>query len=66
MCPPFIIHPPPHMPYSPPPTPTFEQRCPAEVLKSLTLIDTPGVLSGEKQKAREYDFRAVTKVSGGK
>lgn len=54
------------MPYSPPPTPTFEQRCPAEVLKSLTLIDTPGVLSGEKQKAREYDFRAVTKVSGGK
>lgn len=28
----------------------------------MTLVDTPGVLSGEKQKAREYDFRAVTKV----
>jgi GTPase SAR1 family protein len=37
-------------------------ECPAEILKGMTLIDTPGVLSGEKQRlGRKYDMAEVCK-----
>mmetsp|Transcript_11514 Transcript_11514/g.23603 ORF Transcript_11514/g.23603 Transcript_11514/m.23603 type:complete len:516 (-) Transcript_11514:73-1620(-) len=36
--------------------------CPAELLESVTIIDSPGVLSGEKQRiARSYDFATVVR-----
>ena len=33
----------------------------ASILFNITLVDTPGILSGEKQKSRNYDYEAVMK-----
>lgn len=31
----------------------------APILKNVTIVDTPGILSGQKQKSRNYDYEAV-------
>lgn len=33
----------------------------ASVLQNVTLIDTPGILSGQKQRGRNYDYEGVMK-----
>jgi EH domain-containing protein 1 len=33
----------------------------APILKNVTIIDTPGILSGQKQRSRNYDYEAVMK-----
>jgi len=33
----------------------------AAILLNITLVDTPGILSGQKQKSRNYDYEAVMK-----
>jgi hypothetical protein len=34
------------------------------ILHNVTLIDTPGILSGQKQKNRNYDYESVMKWFG--
>ena len=34
------------------------------ILRNVTLIDTPGILSGQKQKSRNYDYESVMKWFG--
>jgi len=33
----------------------------ANILRNVTLIDTPGILSGQKQRTRNYDYEGVMK-----
>lgn len=33
----------------------------APILKNITLVDTPGILSGQKQRSRNYDYEGVMK-----
>jgi len=35
-------------------------QCPSRLLQELTIVDTPGVLSGRKQVEREYSFQDIT------
>jgi EH domain-containing protein 1 len=34
------------------------------VLRNVTLVDSPGILSGEKQRSRNYDYESVMKWFG--
>ena len=34
---------------------------PAPILRNVTIIDTPGILSGQKQRSRNYDYENVMK-----
>mmetsp|Transcript_6348 Transcript_6348/g.10527 ORF Transcript_6348/g.10527 Transcript_6348/m.10527 type:complete len:515 (-) Transcript_6348:42-1586(-) len=36
-------------------------ECDAAILQNITLIDTPGILSGQKQISRNYDYESVLK-----
>lgn len=36
----------------------------APILKNITLVDTPGILSGQKQRSRNYDYESVMKYFG--
>jgi GTPase SAR1 family protein len=36
----------------------------AAILRNVSLVDTPGILSGQKQKHRAYDYEAVMKWFG--
>lgn len=33
----------------------------AAILRNVTIVDTPGILSGQKQRSRNYDYEAVMK-----
>jgi GTPase SAR1 family protein len=33
----------------------------APILRNITIVDTPGILSGQKQRSRNYDYEAVMK-----
>ena len=33
----------------------------APILRNVTLIDTPGILSGQKQRSRNYDYESIMK-----
>ncbi len=34
------------------------------ILRNVTLVDTPGILSGQKQRSRNYDYESVMKWFG--
>ena len=37
---------------------------PAPILGNVSLVDTPGILSGQKQRSRNYDYESVMKWFG--
>merc|ERR1711935_659721 len=42
-----------------------EQRCAHKpIFRNVTLIDTPGILAGQKQRSRNYDYESVMKWFG--